>query len=205
MALRAGYYGLKNSVKKTLEKLASDMSGAKIIKSVGAGLNLSDQGALTADIKTVGDYLTLSEAGKLSGNGLIISDSEQKIGKLGNDDLYQKSYIVKSTDFEDATITADVIKGAFLLDIPDFNRLWLDESNSYFFNGAETPAPKALALNYYSGTSDTKYTRTNIQQRPNMYDGKPFVYIDTTYANTIYSNISDVEWLFTVKYTKATV
>lgn len=52
MALRAGYYGLKNSVKRTLEKLASDMAGAKAIKSVGDGLSLSDQGALAANIDT---------------------------------------------------------------------------------------------------------------------------------------------------------
>lgn len=50
MALRSGYYGLKNSVKRTLEKLASDMSGAKIIKTIGDGLSLSDQGALAANI-----------------------------------------------------------------------------------------------------------------------------------------------------------
>lgn len=50
MALRAGYYGLKNSVKRSLEKLASDMSGAKIIKTIGNGLTLSDQGALAANI-----------------------------------------------------------------------------------------------------------------------------------------------------------
>ena len=50
MALRAGYYGLKNSVKRTLEKLASDMAGAKIIKTIGDGLTLSDQGALAANI-----------------------------------------------------------------------------------------------------------------------------------------------------------
>lgn len=50
MALRSGYYGLKNSVKRSLEKLASDMSGAKIIKTVGDGLTLSEQGSLAADI-----------------------------------------------------------------------------------------------------------------------------------------------------------
>lgn len=50
MALRSGYYGLKNSVKRTLEKLASDMSGAKIIKTIGDGLSLSAQGVLAADI-----------------------------------------------------------------------------------------------------------------------------------------------------------
>ena len=52
MALRAGYYGLKNSVKRSLEKLASDMSGVKIIKTIGDGLSLSDQGALAANIDT---------------------------------------------------------------------------------------------------------------------------------------------------------
>lgn len=52
MALRSGYYGLKNSVKRTLEKLASDMSGAKIIKTIGDGLSLSAQGALAANIDT---------------------------------------------------------------------------------------------------------------------------------------------------------
>lgn len=52
MALRAGYYGLKNSVKRTLEKLASDMAGAKVIKTVGDGLSLSDQGVLAANIDT---------------------------------------------------------------------------------------------------------------------------------------------------------
>ena len=52
MALRSGYYGLKNSVKRSLEKLASDMSGAKIIKTIGDGLSLSDQGSLAASIDT---------------------------------------------------------------------------------------------------------------------------------------------------------
>lgn len=52
MALRSGYYGLKNSVKRTLEKLASDMSGAKIIKTIGDGLSLSAQGSLAASIDT---------------------------------------------------------------------------------------------------------------------------------------------------------
>lgn len=81
MALRAGYYGLKNSVKKALEKLASDMAGAKIIKSVGDGLSLSDQGALTANIKSIGDGLDLSEQGSLSVD--IDSDTmEFKNGKL---------------------------------------------------------------------------------------------------------------------------
>lgn len=50
MALRSGYYGLKNSVKRSLEKLASDLSGAKIIKTISNGLTLSDAGALSCSI-----------------------------------------------------------------------------------------------------------------------------------------------------------
>lgn len=117
MALRAGYYGLKNSVKKTLEKLAIDMVGAKIIKSVGAGLSLSDAGALTADIKSVGAGLDLSEAGALTsdiktiGEGLSLSEegelsatssgggpnysgTEQKVGSWFGADLYEKTISV---------------------------------------------------------------------------------------------------------------
>lgn len=63
MALRAGYYGLKNVTKKALEKLVSDVAGMKIIKSFGDGLNLTN-------------------AGKLN----LVAGSEQKIGgfKVGS-------------------------------------------------------------------------------------------------------------------------
>lgn len=52
MSLRAGYYGLKGTMSKVLEKLAKDTSGMKIIKSIGNGLKLSNAGALSADIDT---------------------------------------------------------------------------------------------------------------------------------------------------------
>ena len=52
MALRAGYYGLKNTVKKKLEKLAADTSGMKIIKTIGDGLNLTDAGKLNVKAAT---------------------------------------------------------------------------------------------------------------------------------------------------------
>ena len=69
MALRAGYYGLKGSVKKALEKLAGDTVGMKIIKSFGDGLNLTNAGKLN---------LTAATAQKLGGvkvgSGLSIID-----------------------------------------------------------------------------------------------------------------------------------
>lgn len=46
MALKAGYNGIKKSV---LDKLLS-LSGAKVIKTIGNGLSLSDAGSLAADI-----------------------------------------------------------------------------------------------------------------------------------------------------------
>lgn len=63
MALRAGYYGLKNSVKRSLEKLASDLSGAKIIKTISNGLTLSDAGALSCKIDS--GTMEFTEAGEL--------------------------------------------------------------------------------------------------------------------------------------------
>ena len=46
MALRAGYYGVKKSMLAAISSLA----GAKIIKTIGNGLNLSNAGTLKVDI-----------------------------------------------------------------------------------------------------------------------------------------------------------
>lgn len=69
MALKAGYYGVKKNVADELKKL----DGAKIIKSVGAGLNLSSQGALSCKSATASqagiakstDYLSSSMQAQL--------------------------------------------------------------------------------------------------------------------------------------------
>lgn len=50
MALRSGYYGLKNATVKAVQKLLSDTSGAKIIKTIGNGLKLTSAGTLSCDI-----------------------------------------------------------------------------------------------------------------------------------------------------------
>ena len=81
MALRAGYYGLKNSVKKALEKLAADTSGMKIIKSFGDGLNLTNAGKLN---------LTAATASKIGGvkvgEGLEIVDGALNVTVSGGFD-----------------------------------------------------------------------------------------------------------------------
>lgn len=46
MALRAGYYGIKKNVLAAI----SNLSGAKIIKSIGDGLKLTSAGKLSCDI-----------------------------------------------------------------------------------------------------------------------------------------------------------
>lgn len=50
MALRAGYYGLKKSTIDALKTAASKITGLANIKTIGDGLTLSDQGALSANI-----------------------------------------------------------------------------------------------------------------------------------------------------------
>lgn len=58
MALKAGYYGLKSAIKRKLEKLAADSEGMLVIKSLGDGLNLTDQGELDITITGSFDYST---------------------------------------------------------------------------------------------------------------------------------------------------
>lgn len=113
MALRAGYYGLKNSVKRTLEKLAADMAGAKIIKTIGTGLTLSDAGKLDVEAATdtklggvkVGDNLSIDENGVLSASGgssTSYSTTEYDTGKvwINGKHIYGKYY-----DFSNNKVT----------------------------------------------------------------------------------------------------
>lgn len=69
MALRSGYYGLKNATKKILEKLAVDTAGMKIIKSFGDGLSLSNAGKLSVTAATASKM-----GGFKVGNGLSMVD-----------------------------------------------------------------------------------------------------------------------------------
>lgn len=69
MALRSGYYGLKNATKKILEKLATDTAGMKIIKSFGDGLSLSNAGKLSVTAATASKM-----GGFKVGNGLSMED-----------------------------------------------------------------------------------------------------------------------------------
>lgn len=72
MALRAGYYGLKGSVKRILTKLAEDMKDVVIIKSIGPGLTLNSAGELSADAQSVNYSLTEFDTGKKWINGKTI-------------------------------------------------------------------------------------------------------------------------------------
>lgn len=66
MALRSGYYGLKNATVKAVQKLLSDTAGAKIIKTIGNGLKLTSAGTLSCDIDT--DTMEFKN-GKLAAKG----------------------------------------------------------------------------------------------------------------------------------------
>ena len=107
MALRSGYYGLKNATKKILEKLAVDTAGMKIIKSFGDGLSLSNAGKLS---------VTAGSASKIGGfkvgSGLSVNDGvlsalggddystldEQLIGTFEGKDLYRKMWELSSVN-----------------------------------------------------------------------------------------------------------
>ena len=88
MALRAGYYGLKNSVKKKLEKLAADMAGAKIIKTIGDGLNLTNAGKLNVTAATDNKL-----GGIKVGSGLEIVDGVLNVTISGSFDYSSDEFL----------------------------------------------------------------------------------------------------------------
>lgn len=102
MALRSGYYGLKNATKKILEKLAVDTAGMKIIKSFGDGLSLSNAGKLSVTAGTankiggfkVGSGLTVVDGVLSTLGGLDYSSTEQNTGVnwLDGKDIYVNTF-----------------------------------------------------------------------------------------------------------------
>lgn len=82
MALRAGYYGVKRKLLDNIAKFAD----AVVIKSVGTGLNLSDEGALTCTVDP--------------STGLIdYSTTEQDTGMkwIDGKPVYQRSFNLESS------------------------------------------------------------------------------------------------------------
>lgn len=203
MALKAGYNGIKKNIFLILNSIAAKFSDAVAIKDIGDGLSLSEDGELSADIGSIGNGLLLSQSGVLS-EYHTFSSTEKLVGKLGDDDVYEKTFIFDTDDFADndtKVVSDTVIKGQFVLDIGDPKQFWIDFGNSFMWNDHDTPAPAAMSLNYYSG-GEGLFTRCNCQRRQSVLDGAPFIYFENTYAPTIYANISEVSWIFTVRYTK---
>lgn len=115
MALRAGYYGIKNALLKKLQGLAD----ALVIKSIGEGLELSEAGELS----------------NTSTGGLDYSTAEQDTGIkwYDNNNIYQKTFIItvdsetKSVDFGvDGTIDTVI----------SIDGTWSDANNSFLLEYA---------------------------------------------------------------------
>lgn len=120
MALRAGYYGLKNSVKKKLEKLAADMAGAKIIKSFGDGLDLTNAGKLNLTAATasklggvkvgVGLEIVNGKLNVTATGSLDYSLEEQNTGVkwIDGKDIFQKTLVFDSLPANGTTLISGV-------------------------------------------------------------------------------------------------
>lgn len=84
MALRSGYYGVKKSVLRAIEGL----SGAKIIKTIGNGLKLTNAGTLSVDIDTntmkfINGKLSVESAG-----GIAYELEKHKVGTINGMSYY---------------------------------------------------------------------------------------------------------------------
>lgn len=109
MALKAGYQGLKINLIRKIEKLISDTSGMKVIKTIGDGLNLTSAGKLNVTAATssklggvkVGEGLAIDD-GVLSctstGGGNVYSSTEVATGEKWYDDsdIYTRTFIFES-------------------------------------------------------------------------------------------------------------
>ena len=87
MALRSGYYGLKNATRKALIKLASDVEGMKVIKSIGDGLKLTQAGKLNCDINN--DTMEFKNV-KLSAKAVSIQLATMPEASAENDGLIRQ-------------------------------------------------------------------------------------------------------------------
>ena len=100
MALRAGYYGLKGAMKKTLEKLASDTSGMKIIKTIGDGLKLTQAGKISVDIDS--NTMEFKTGGKLAAKAVAVDYASEEVNTgvkwIDGKDIYRKVF-TRSTAF----------------------------------------------------------------------------------------------------------
>lgn len=148
MALKAGYYGVKKSLIGAINSLLS----AKIIKSIGDGLDLTPEGELGVK---VGENLEVDEDGNLNctaSGGKTYSTSEFDTGDkwIGGKTIYGKVIFPNSYDFNPnlsgATRIIEAKGGIFAYDdrlypIPNIgldNSLNIDNTVTTAFSVLET-------------------------------------------------------------------
>ena len=111
MALRAGYYGVKKKILDELEKL----DGAKIIKSVGAGLSFnSSTGALSCKLATASQAGIAKSSDYLSADIVfsapLVTVRDAETGELTNLGYANTGDLVSNT-----TIDLRAVDDAFIL------------------------------------------------------------------------------------------
>ena len=154
------------------------------------------------DLGLVGDVAALQDSLEALSE---YSGTETKIGTwVDGKDLYAKTYVFTSTDLDDATIDTTVIQGGMNLDIEAYDTIFVDFGASFMFDSNQTTnGVKVQPLNYSAPDSSNSYTRTNLQLRSTVNDGKPYVYFKNTYSSgSWYDDIAHVKWFLVVKYTK---
>ena len=113
MALRAGYYGIKNALLKKLQGL----SDALVIKSIGEGLDLSAAGELS----------------NTSTGGVDYSTTEQDTGLKWTDgkNIYKKTYRV---DLTSDNLNVDLDIEGTISEVIKIEGVWTDGSGVFNFS-----------------------------------------------------------------------
>lgn len=197
MALRAGYYGLKNSVKRSLEKMAVDISGMKIIKTIGNGLKLTNNGSLSVDV--LSDSLEF-KSGKLVVKNSLDPENFVSSGQAWINGNYIEEKLLKLniSGLEEADISSSAIKGHVYLDFgyDDYDAIWIDTSKSFLYCPHRIAAPLSTPIVYPVGLT---YVRANIQQRTAFNNGNVSIYVEITYNPDSFNNVYDNFIILSVK------
>lgn len=169
-----------------VKKLEAEQGGGAVIDQLEAAVTALE-----------GDVEDLQDANSYSGTDEIVVGTW-----VDGSTLYQQTFALDWTDFEDPSVTNSEINGKIFTDLSaDTEVIWLE--NGYLTYQGEDTSITILSnpLNY--STAD-KFVRCNIQRNSEINSGKPYLYFDCTYPGDILGsgNQTGWKWFVTIRYTK---
>ena len=117
--------------------------------------------------------------------------------------VYEQEFTFAASDFHGGEQSNSRISGAFYL--PHINFLYVEIVKGTVFTQVMTTALTVLSLPVPFASANGQYARCLIQKTESN-DGYPFIFFDMTYSAANYNgNLSNISFVFTLRYTKASM